>query len=70
MRRGELGKDPPPSHRSSLDRRTDEVVQKAVRDIKGVTVITIAHRLETLKTSDLVMVFTSALALGRDYSSG
>ena len=41
---------------SSLDRRTDEIVQKAVRDIAGVTVITIAHRLETLLDYDKVLV--------------
>jgi len=41
---------------SSLDRRTDEIVQKAVRDIADVTVITIAHRLETLLDYDKVLV--------------
>ncbi|KAH8074024.1 ATPase [Aureococcus anophagefferens] len=41
---------------SSLDRRTDEIIQKAVRDIADVTVITIAHRLETLLDYDKVLV--------------
>ena len=41
---------------SSLDRRTDEAVQAAVRALDGVTILSIAHRLETLLDYDIVVV--------------
>ena len=41
---------------SSLDRRTDEAVQAAVRALSGVTILSIAHRLETLMEYDKVVV--------------
>ena len=41
---------------SSLDRRTDEAVQAAVRALSGVTILSIAHRLETLMDYDKVVV--------------
>ena len=41
---------------SSLDRRTDEAVQAAVRALDGVTILSIAHRLETLMDYDTVVV--------------
>ena len=41
---------------SSLDRRTDEAVQAAVRALDGVTILSIAHRLETLMDYDMVVV--------------
>lgn len=41
---------------SSLDRRTDEAVQAAVRALDGVTILSIAHRLETLMEYDTVVV--------------
>ena len=41
---------------SSLDRRSDEAVQAAVRALSGVTILSIAHRLETLMEYDKVVV--------------
>jgi ATP-binding cassette subfamily C (CFTR/MRP) protein 1 len=41
---------------SSLDRRTDGAVQAAVRALKGVTILAIAHRLETLMDYDTIVV--------------
>ena len=44
---------------SSLDRRTDAAVQAVVRRLTDVTVISIAHRLETLLDYDRVVVLDS-----------
>ena len=41
---------------SSLDRRTDEAVQAAVRALDGVTILAIAHRLDTLMDYDTIVV--------------
>jgi ABC-type sugar transport system ATPase subunit len=42
---------------SSIDRVTDTLVQKTIRSsFQGVTILTIAHRVETIIDSDLIMV--------------
>lgn len=42
---------------SALDTQSEQIVQKALNEVaKGKTVITIAHRLSTLKKSDLIVV--------------
>ena len=41
---------------SSLDRKTDEQIQRLMRTVfAGKTVITIAHRLESLEHYDLIL---------------
>jgi ABC-type multidrug transport system fused ATPase/permease subunit len=41
---------------SSIDPITDELIQRMLREkLKGRTVLTIAHRLGTLRTSDLII---------------
>ena len=64
---------------SSLDRRTDAAVQAVVRDLTDVTVISIAHRLETLLDYDRVMVLDAGVVVeygpprelaARDISAG
>ena len=51
---------------SMLDRATDEAVQRALRALAGATLVTIAHRLETIADADLVVV----LDAGRVAESG
>ncbi|GJE99692.1 multidrug resistance-associated ABC transporter [Phanerochaete sordida] len=42
---------------SAIDHRTDAVIQKSLRDeMKGVSVITVAHRLQTVMDYDKIMV--------------
>ena len=42
---------------ANVDLDTDRAIQKAVRDaFKGATVLTIAHRLDTVSDYDLVVV--------------
>ena len=42
---------------ANIDVKTDDVIQKTIRDyFKGVTVIMIAHRLNTIIDADLVVV--------------
>lgn len=43
---------------SALDTRTEEAVSRAIRDLRGsVTVITVAHRLSTIREADMVCFF-------------
>lgn len=42
---------------SNIDQKTDEIIQLAIRELlKSATVITIAHRLETIKDYDRIVV--------------
>lgn len=41
---------------SALDKNNERIVQEAINRIKGVTVITIAHRLSTVRDADKIIV--------------
>lgn len=41
---------------SALDNESQRVVQRAIDELEGVTIIEVAHRLDTLRTADLIYV--------------
>lgn len=48
---------------ASIDAETDAVIQKVMRkDFKDATVITVAHRLNTIMDSDYILVMSDAQA--------
>ncbi|KAJ3164744.1 hypothetical protein HDU88_005180 [Geranomyces variabilis] len=52
---------------AAVDRQTDSVVQRVIREeFKGVTTITVAHRLHTILDSDRVMVLDAGTVLEFD----
>ena len=49
---------------ASIDGESDRLIQELLRDkLKGVTVLTIAHRLETVLDSDRILVMDSGRAV-------
>jgi ABC-type multidrug transport system fused ATPase/permease subunit len=49
---------------ANIDKKNDEIIQKVIREkFKGSTVLTIAHRLSTLKSSDKIIVMGEGRAL-------
>jgi ABC-type multidrug transport system fused ATPase/permease subunit len=42
---------------SNIDQKTDEIIQRVIREqLKNTTVVTIAHRLDTIKDYDRIVV--------------
>ena len=49
---------------SNIDLKNDEIIQKVITEkFKDCTVLTIAHRLSTLKNSDRILVMESGQIL-------
>ena len=51
---------------ASVDRNTDALVQTALRKLQGVTTFTIAHRIDTIRDSDKILVLGKGKVLEYD----
>ena len=51
---------------ASVDHHTDRLIQATLRDLKGVTTLTIAHRINTILESDRVLVMDDGKAIEFD----
>lgn len=51
---------------ASVDFETDQRVQRAIRNLHGVTILTVAHRLRTIMDYDKVLVLNEGQVLEYD----
>jgi ABC-type multidrug transport system fused ATPase/permease subunit len=51
---------------SQVDFETDSLVQQAIKQLKGVTILTIAHRLDTIIEYDLILVLDAGKRMEYD----